>query len=107
MGDLTGISIETFRGDFEALEKMALASWREEYGAASFPNFYRPAFLHYLKYDFSLLTLEKGHGSMMLMRKMAASGQPMHFVKKIRVIARTLNLARVNASESPGNDGPG
>src|SRR5512143_2134846 len=27
---------------------MAHASWRDEYGAASFPNFYRPAFLHYL-----------------------------------------------------------
>ncbi len=170
MADLDGISIETFRGDFAALEKMALASWREEYGAASFPNFYRPAFLHYLtdripdkrhliaayrgdeilgflanlpqtfkyrekthravyscllvarkeylrlglataviqealrvnenfKYDFSLLTLEKGHGSTKLMRKMAASGQPMHFVKKIRVIARILDLARVNTSE--------
>jgi len=170
MADLSGISIETFRGDFEALQGMALTSWREEYGAASFPNFYRPAFLHYLtdrisdkrhfiaayrgdeiiafmanlpqmfkyrekphsavyscllvarkeflrrglatalirealrvsenfKYDFSLLTLEKGHGSTKLMRKMAASGHPMHFVKKIRVIARILDLARVKASE--------
>jgi GNAT superfamily N-acetyltransferase len=171
MADLSGISIKTFRGDFEALEKMALTSWREEYGAASFPNFYRPAFLHYLtdrisdkrhliaayrgdevvafmanlpqtfkyrektyravyscllvarkeylrrglataliqeglrvnenfKYDFSLLTLEKGHGSTKLMRKMAAAGHPMNFVKKIRVIARILDLARVNASET-------
>jgi GNAT superfamily N-acetyltransferase len=170
MADLTEISIETFRGDFDALERMALASWREEYGEASFPNFYRPAFLHYLtdriadkrhliaayrgdeilafmanvpqnfkyrdhsyraiyscllvarkeflrrglatalieealrvnenfRYDFSLLTLEKGHGSTKLMKKMAAAGHPMHFVKKIRVIARIIDLARVNASE--------
>jgi len=48
MTELSGISIETFREDFEALERMALLSWREEYGKASFPNFYRPAFLHYL-----------------------------------------------------------
>lgn len=41
-------TIESFRGDYEALERMAHASWRDEYGAASFPNFYRPAFLHYL-----------------------------------------------------------
>lgn len=37
-----GISIETFRGDYEGLERMAHASWRDEYGQASFPNFYRP-----------------------------------------------------------------
>jgi len=48
MPDLDGISIETFRGDYEALERMAHASWRDEYGDASFPNFYRPAFLHFL-----------------------------------------------------------
>jgi len=45
---IEGVSIETFRGDCEALERMAHASWREEYGDASFPNFYRPAFLHFL-----------------------------------------------------------
>jgi hypothetical protein len=45
---LTDISIETFRGDIEDLEKMALHSWRNEYGVESFPNFYRPAFLRYL-----------------------------------------------------------
>ncbi len=43
-----GVAIETFRGDYEALERMAHASWREEYGEASFPNFYRPAFLRFL-----------------------------------------------------------
>ena len=46
--DLTGVSLEPFRGDYEALERMAHASWRDEYGEASFPNFYKPAFLHYL-----------------------------------------------------------
>jgi hypothetical protein len=45
---LSEISIEPFRGDIEALEKMALYSWRNEYGIESFPNFYRPAFLKYL-----------------------------------------------------------
>ncbi len=45
---LADISIEPFRGDIEALEKMALYSWRNEYGVESFPNFYRPAFLQYL-----------------------------------------------------------
>jgi len=45
---LTGISLEPFRGDYEALERMAHASWRDEYGAASFPNLYKPAFLKYL-----------------------------------------------------------
>jgi hypothetical protein len=45
---IEGVSIEKFRGDYDALERMAHASWREEYGDASFPNFYRPAFLHFL-----------------------------------------------------------
>jgi hypothetical protein len=48
MSDLTGVSIEPFRGDLEGLEKMAHASWRDEYGVSSFPNLYRPAFLRYL-----------------------------------------------------------
>ncbi len=48
MPELTGISIEPFRGDLEGLEKMAHTSWRGEYGVSSFPNFYRPAFLRYL-----------------------------------------------------------
>lgn len=45
---IEGVSIGIFRGDYDALERMAHASWREEYGDASFPNFYRPAFLHFL-----------------------------------------------------------
>jgi len=42
------ISVENFRGDYEGLERMAHATWHDEYGQASFPNFYRPAFLHFL-----------------------------------------------------------
>jgi len=42
------LSIEPFRGDYDALERMALLSWREEYGDASFPNFYKPAFIRYM-----------------------------------------------------------
>ena len=45
---LEDVSIETFRGDLEGLERMAHFSWRDEYGIASFPNFYRPAFLRFL-----------------------------------------------------------
>lgn len=42
------VRIEPFRGDYENLERMAHVSWRDEYGDASFPNFYRPAFLRYM-----------------------------------------------------------
>lgn len=49
MSALAGISIEPFRGDLEGLEKMAHSSWTDEYGFSSFPNFYRPAFLRYLR----------------------------------------------------------
>ena len=45
---LNKISIESFRGDFDSLQKMAHSSWRDEYGIESFPDFYRPAFLKYL-----------------------------------------------------------
>jgi GNAT superfamily N-acetyltransferase len=45
---MSGITIEPFRGDYENLERMAIQTWREEYGEASFPNFYRPAFLRYM-----------------------------------------------------------
>jgi hypothetical protein len=48
MSELAGISIEPFRGDLEALEKMAHQAWKEEYGQASFPNLYRPDFVRYL-----------------------------------------------------------
>jgi GNAT superfamily N-acetyltransferase len=172
MTKLEGVSVETFRGDLEGLEKMAHASWRDEYGAASFPNFYRPAFLHYLfdripegkrdhllaaykggeivaflanlpqrfhfrgglygavyscllvvgkdylrrglaleiiraavernkrhGYDFSLLTLEKGHRSTLMMEKLAAEGHRIERIRKSGVMARILDLGRVDASE--------
>jgi GNAT superfamily N-acetyltransferase len=172
MARLEGVSIEAFRGDYEGLERMAHASWRDEYGAASFPNFYRPAFLHFLfdripaekrdhlvaaykdgelvaflanlpqrfhfrgrvynaiyscllvvrreflrrgvaldliraavegnkkyGYDFSLLTLETGHRSTVLMNKLRAEGNRIEAVRKSGVMARILDLGRVDASE--------
>lgn len=170
---LEDVSIETFRGDLESLERMARLSWRDEYGAASFPNFYRPNFLRFLfdripqsekdhliaayrgdeivaflanlpqrfhfrgktyraiyscllvtrkeylrkgmaitlirealkinqkyKYDFSLLTLETGHRSTKLMDKFKAEGQRLEWVRKTNVIARILDLERVDQSEA-------
>lgn len=173
MDKLEGLSIGPFRGDYEGLERMAHASWRDEYGQASFPNFYRPAFLHYLfdripedrrdllsgahkngeivaflanlpekfhfegkiynavyscllvvrkeylrqglaldliraavalngkKYgfDFSLLTLETGHRSTLMMNKLIAEGNRIESVRKSGVMARILDLDRVDASE--------
>jgi len=168
-----GVSIDTFRGDYEGLERMAHASWRDEYGQASFPNFYRPAFLRYLfdripeakkdhllaaykggeivaflanlpqkfhfrgrvygavyscllvtrkeylrkgialdliraavernkkyGYDFSLLTLETGHRSTLMMEKLRGEGNRIEMVRKSGVLARILNLGRVDASEN-------
>lgn len=167
-----GVSIEPFRGDLEELERMAHASWRDEYGAASFPNFYRPAFLRYLfdrlagadrdlllaaykdgeivaflanlpqrfhfrgalykavyscllvvrkeflrrgialdiiraavelnekhGFDFSLLTLEKGHRSTLMMKKLGAEGHRLESVRGSGVVARLLDLGRVASSE--------
>jgi hypothetical protein len=169
---IEGVTIEPFRGDYEGLERMAHASWRDEYGAASFPNFYRPAFLRYLVdripadkrdlllgaykggemvaflanlpqkfhfegrilsgvyscllvvrkeylrkgvaldiiraavglnkrygFDFSLLTLETGHRSTKMMGKFIAEGQRIERVRKSGVMARVLDLDRVDASE--------
>jgi GNAT superfamily N-acetyltransferase len=169
---IEGISIERFRGDYEGLERMAHASWRDEYGQASFPNFYRPAFLRYLfdripeakkdhlaaaykggeivaflanlpqkfhlrghvynaiyscllvvrkeyfrqgialdliraavegnkkyNYDFSLLTLETGHRSTLMMDKLRAEGNRIERIRKSGVMARILDLGRVDASE--------
>jgi hypothetical protein len=48
MAVLSGIKIETFRGDLEGLERMAHSAWRDEYGIESFPNLYRPEFLRFL-----------------------------------------------------------
>jgi GNAT superfamily N-acetyltransferase len=170
--ELEGVSVETFKGDYDELERMAHASWRDEYGQASFPNFYRPAFLHYLfdripagkrnlllgaykdgeivaflanlpqtfhfrgdrfravyscllvvrkeylrrglaldiirtavalnrtyGFDFSLLTLEKGHRSTLMMRKLGAEGHRLERVRRSGVVARVLDLGRVASSE--------
>jgi GNAT superfamily N-acetyltransferase len=172
MAKLENVSIEAFRGDYEGLERMAHASWHDEYGQASFPNFYRPAFLRYLfdripadrrdlllgaykdgeivaflanlpqkfhfqgktygavysgllvvrkeylrkglaidiiraavdlnkKYgfDFSLLTLETGHRSTLMMNKFIAEGQRIERVRKSAVMARVLDLDRVDGAE--------
>jgi hypothetical protein len=51
------------------------------------------------QYDFSLLTLEKGHRSTLMIKKFEESGYPVEWVKKNYVIARILDLERVVASE--------
>lgn len=165
------ISIEPFRGNLESLEEMALFSWRDEYGIASFPNLYRPAFLRFLfdriqdkklliaayqgdevvsffanlprrfhfqgrtynavlscllvtrrallrqglalaiinealklnknfNYDFALLYLETGHRSTLMVKKLEEAGHPVEWIKRMYVVARVLDLARVSASES-------
>lgn len=173
MSRVPGVTIGPFRGDYEGLERMAHASWRDEYGAASFPNFYRPAFLHYLfdripedrrdlllgaykdgeivaflanlpeKFhyrgrvhnavyscllvvrreflrqglaldiiraavalngtkhglDFSLLTLETGHRSTLMMDKLKAEGHRIERVRRSGVLARVLDLERVDRAE--------
>ena len=172
MPELEGVSVEAFKGDYDELERMAHASWRDEYGQASFPNFYRPAFLHYLfdripkdkrdlllgaykegeivaflanlpqtfhfrgdrykavyscllvvrkeylrrglaidiirdavalnktyGFDFSLLTLEKGHRSTLMMRKLGTEGHRLESVRRSGVVARVLDLGRVASSE--------
>jgi hypothetical protein len=45
---MPGISIESFRGDAAALERMAHTAWRDEYHIDSYPNLYRPDYLAYL-----------------------------------------------------------
>jgi len=163
-------SVEPFRGDLEALERMAHSAWRDEYGISSFPNLYRPDFLRYLfdrlpekdhllaayrgeeilaflanlpqkfhfqgkiysavyacllvtrkeflrrgmasalvrealrlnqkyKYDFALFSLETGHRSTHLAKKLEETGNPVQWVKKWRVIARIMDLDRVDRSE--------
>ena len=50
-------------------------------------------------FDFALLTLEKGHRSTKLVKKLAEEGAPLEWVKRIRVLGRILDLARVCRSE--------
>jgi hypothetical protein len=170
MSELTGVSIEPFRGDLEGLEKMAHSSWRDEYGLSSFPNLYRPAFLRFLfgrlehadhliaayrdgeilcflanvphrfyyrgnvrqgvwsgllvsrkewlrrglaaavineairvneqyQYEFALATFETGHRSTLMLKKLQAEGKRVERMKRLRVVARILDLGRVAGSE--------
>jgi hypothetical protein len=48
---MKNISIENFRGDAAALERMAHTAWRDEYGIDSYPNLYRPDYLAYLMHN--------------------------------------------------------
>jgi len=52
-----------------------------------------------LKYDFALLYLETGHRSTLLIKKLEEAGHPLEWVKRMHIIARVLDLARVSASE--------
>ena len=52
-----------------------------------------------LSYDFALLFLETGHRSTKLVEKLASTGHPVDWVKKVYVMARVLDLPRVFASE--------
>jgi len=52
-----------------------------------------------LKHDFSLLTLEKGHRSTMMIKKLEETGHPVEWVKRNYVVARILDLPRVTKSE--------
>jgi hypothetical protein len=51
------------------------------------------------KYDFALATFETGHRSTLMLRKLQAEGNRLEWMKRIRVIARILDLRRVGASE--------
>ncbi len=50
-------------------------------------------------YDFSLLTLEKGHRSTSMIKKLEATGHPVEWVKRNYVVARVLDIERVASSE--------
>ncbi len=52
-----------------------------------------------LKIDFSLLTLEKGHRSTMMIRNFEETGHPVEKVKRNYVLARILDLPSVMESE--------
>ena len=51
------------------------------------------------QYDFSLLTLEKGHRSTSMIKKLEATGHPVEWVKRNCVVARVLDIDRVAFSE--------
>ncbi len=51
------------------------------------------------RYDFALATFETGHRSTLMLRKLKAEGYRLEWMKRLRVIARILDLERVEASE--------
>jgi GNAT superfamily N-acetyltransferase len=51
------------------------------------------------RYDLSIFALEKGHRSTQLIKKLEATGNPVHWLRRNSVIARILDLNRVMASE--------
>jgi len=51
------------------------------------------------QYDFALATFETGHRSTLMLRRLQAEGNRLEWMKKIRVIARILDLKRVGESE--------
>lgn len=51
------------------------------------------------KYDFALFSLETGHSSTQLTKKLEETGHPVEWVKKMHVMARVLDLKRAAYSE--------
>jgi hypothetical protein len=50
-------------------------------------------------YDFALTTFESGHRSTLMLRKLQAEGNRVEWMKRLRVIARILDLRRAGDSE--------
>ena len=51
------------------------------------------------RYDFALATFETGHRSSLLLKKLQEGGNRLEWMKRLRVIARIIDLSRVEASE--------
>lgn len=51
------------------------------------------------KYDFALATFESGHRSILMLHSLRPEGYRLEWMKRIRVIARILDLRRVGKSE--------
>jgi hypothetical protein len=51
------------------------------------------------QYDISIFAMEKGHRSTQLVKKLEATGHPVHWLKRNSVIARVFDLKRIAESE--------
>jgi hypothetical protein len=51
------------------------------------------------RYDLSIFALEKGHRSTQLVKKLEATGNPVHWLRRNGVVARVLDLDRAAVSE--------